>query len=273
MYLLLFYLYITFSLSLAIYIYRTAIGIKCTDGVVIAVEKPQMSKMLVAGSNRRVFGVDSHCGITITGFAADGRQIVHRAREESTSYKETYGQKIIPSVLANRYSIFLFVKLIFYYYFILIILCRLALYVHYFTIHGSLRPFGATALFAAYDEDIKSPELYMIEPSGLSFRYFGCAAGKGANAAKTEIEKILNKRGDAGLTCAEAVEELAYILYTIRDHSKDKPFEIEMGWLTAANDFKHKLVPSEIVSAAETKAKATLSGEDVIPAELAAMDI
>lgn len=229
----------------------TAIGIKCTDGVVIAVEKPQMSKMLVAGSNRRVFGVDSHCGLTITGFAADGRQIVHRAREESTSYKETYGQKIIPSVLANR----------------------LALYVHYFTIHGSLRPFGATALIAAYDEDIKSPELYMVEPSGLSFRYFGCAAGKGANAAKTEIEKILNNRGDAGLTCAEAVEELAYILYTIRDPSKDKPFEIEMGWLTAANDFKHTLVPFEIVSAAETKAKATLSGEDVVPAELASMDI
>jgi 20S proteasome subunit alpha 7 len=112
----------------------------------------------------------------------------------------------------------------------------------------------------------------MVEPSGLAFRYFGCAAGKGANAAKTEIEKILNKRGDAGLTCAEAVEELAYILYTIRDPSKDKPFEIEMGWLSATNDFKHTLVPSDIVAAAETKAKATLSG-DAVPVELASMDI
>jgi 20S proteasome subunit alpha 7 len=70
-----------------------------------------MSKMLVAGSNRRVFGVDAHCGISITGFAADGRQIVHRAREEASSYKETYGQKILPSVLANRYYIYTFIYL------------------------------------------------------------------------------------------------------------------------------------------------------------------
>jgi 20S proteasome subunit alpha 7 len=191
---------------------RTAIGIKCNDGVVIAVEKPQMSKMLVSGSNRRIFGVDSHAGIAITGYAADGRQIVHRARDEAQNYKDTYGHNIVPSVLANR----------------------LASYMHYFTIHGSLRPFGSTALLAAYDQDTKSAELYMMDPAGLTFRYFGCAAGKGAQAAKTELEKILSKRGSAGISCAEAVTELASILYTIRDPSKDKPFELEMGWLSEA---------------------------------------
>lgn len=122
----------------------TAIGIKCNDGIVLAVEKPQMSKMLVSGSNRRIFGIDEHCGIAVTGVTADGRQIVNRAREESKSYEDTYGHKILPTVLSNR----------------------LALFIHYFTVHGSLRPFGASTLIAAYDDDIKSPELYMIEPSG-----------------------------------------------------------------------------------------------------------
>ncbi len=143
--------------------------------------------MLVAGSNRRIFGVDAHAGIAVTGFVADGRQIVHRAREEATNYKDTYGHRIVPSLLANR----------------------LALYVHYFTTHGSLRPFGSTALVAAYDEDIGQPELYMIEPSGLCFKYFGCAAGKGTQAAKTELEKVFNRVGDAGISSRDAVKELA----------------------------------------------------------------
>ena len=213
----------------------TAIGIKCSDGIVMAVEKPQQSKMLVEGSNRRIFGIDKRASVAITGFVADGRQIVNRAREEAESYQDIYGHKIVPSVLSNR----------------------IALYVHYFTIHGSLRPFGSTTLLAAYDEDIKEAQLYMVEPTGLMFRYFGCAAGKGANAAKTEVEKILTKRGEAGITCAEAVEECARIMYTIRDPSKDKPFELEMGWLCEASGYTQSLVPSDMVKAAEDKAKTT----------------
>lgn len=142
--------------------------------------------MLVGGSNRRIFGVDSHVGIAITGFTADGRQLVHRAREEAQNYYETYGVKIPPSVLANR----------------------LALYVHYFTTHGSLRPFGSSALIASYDFDSKSPELYMVEPSGLCYKYFGCAAGKGAQAGKTELEKILNSANNQ-VTCREAINVLS----------------------------------------------------------------
>lgn len=143
--------------------------------------------MLVPGSNRSVFGIDKHAGVVVTGYAADGRQIVNRAREEAQSYKDTYGHLVVPSVLANR----------------------LALYVHYFTIYSSLRPFGSTAIVAAYDNDIEEAQLYMVEPSGSTLRFFGCAAGKGANAAKTEIEKLLNKQGNNGITCREAVKELA----------------------------------------------------------------
>lgn len=165
----------------------TAIGIKCSDGVVIAVGKPQASKMLVPGSNRRVYAVDRQVGMVVTGYAADGRQLVNRAREEAQSYRDTYGHHVLPTVLANR----------------------LSLYVHYFTMYGSLRPFGCAGIIAGFDGDLKTPELYMVEPSGTAFKFFGCAAGKGANAAKTELEKILNKYGNAGITCREAVKELA----------------------------------------------------------------
>ena len=68
----------------------TALGLKCKDGIVLAVEKPLQNKMLVAHTTgRRIHSVDEHAGVAITGFVSDGRQIVNRAREEASSYEET----------------------------------------------------------------------------------------------------------------------------------------------------------------------------------------
>jgi 20S proteasome subunit alpha 7 len=220
----------------------TAIGLKCSDGIVLAVEKPQSSKLLVAGSNRRIFGVDKHVGIAVTGTSADGRQFVNRAREEAGSYYDTYGHRILPNVLASR----------------------LALYAHYFTM-GHYRPFGCAALSAGYDADMQVPELYMVEPSGQCLKYYACAAGKGAQAARTELEKVLNSRQERGITCLEAVDELARILHVIRDPSKDKPFELEMGWLTETSGYTYTLVPADAVKAADAKGKASLEGSAVVP--------
>ena len=100
----------------------------------------------------------------------------------------------------------------------------------------------------------------MVDPSGLSYKYYGCASGKGAQAAKTELEKILSKREQNGITVSEAVNELATIMYTIRDPSKDKPFELEMGWLSALTNWKYASVPQAAVAAADAAAKANVVG-------------
>jgi 20S proteasome subunit alpha 7 len=41
----------------------TAIGIRCKDGVVLAVEKIITSKLLKPGANKRIATVDRHVGI------------------------------------------------------------------------------------------------------------------------------------------------------------------------------------------------------------------
>eukprot|EP01006_Ploeotia_vitrea_P019082 TRINITY_DN51151_c0_g1_i1.p1 TRINITY_DN51151_c0_g1~~TRINITY_DN51151_c0_g1_i1.p1 ORF type:complete len:272 (+),score=4.73 TRINITY_DN51151_c0_g1_i1:30-845(+) len=212
----------------------TAIGLKCRDGIVLGVEKPQISKMLMNNSNRRIFGINNTTGGLITGYPADGRQLINRAREEAQSYEDTYGHSIIPSILANR----------------------LALYTHYFTLHYSLRPFGTALLFVGYDEDMKQSELYMVEPNGMVRRYFGCAAGKGSQAANTELEKIYVKHGGIeGLTCKEAVKYIAQIMYTVRDSSNDKPFELEMAWALNENNHKFQHVPKELIDEADEYGK------------------
>ena len=123
--------------------------------------------MLVAGSGRRVCAVDAHVGLTSSGLAPDARQLLARARDEARSYRTSFGEPAPPSVLADR----------------------LGGFTHLTTLYSSVRPFGAAVLLAGYDADSRAAQLYCVEPSGLALRHWGAALGKGARAAKTEIEK------------------------------------------------------------------------------------
>ena len=223
----------------------TALGLHCSNGVVLCVEKHKASNMLVSGSisQKRVHSVGLHAGLGFTGFASDARQLVNRAREEAANYKDTYGSHIPPSVLADRMSA----------------------YVHYFTLHGALRPFGATAILAGYDPDLKKHELYMVEPSGVSYQYYGCAAGKGRQACRTEMEKLpLTKERPAGapdtepITVQEAVKQLArmiWLLHEDKEESRKQKIELEMSWICEETKWEHALVPEDLVKEAEAWAK------------------
>mmetsp|Transcript_8312 Transcript_8312/g.25994 ORF Transcript_8312/g.25994 Transcript_8312/m.25994 type:complete len:260 (-) Transcript_8312:53-832(-) len=214
----------------------TVIGIRCADGVVVGVEKVMLSKMLLPSSNRRVATVAPHCGVAQAGLAADGRQVVARAREEADSYEDTFGIPIPPKVLAQR----------------------LGEYVHYFTIHGALRPFGAATMVAAYDDREKTHQLYVLEPNGVCLRYFGAALGKGRQSAKSEIEKLdLTK-----LTCKEAIKQIAKMIYTTHDESKDKPFLLEFAWLCEETNWTYQLVSQDLVDEADAWAKKELEDDD-----------
>lgn len=46
---------------------------------------------------------------------------------------------------------------------------RLAQFVHFFTLNYSLRPFGASAVVAGHDAFQGTHELYVVEPSGVSY--------------------------------------------------------------------------------------------------------
>lgn len=207
----------------------TSIGIKCKDGVVVGVEKLVLSKMLVAGSNRRVYPVDRHAGLAASGMTADSRIVAVRARSECTQFKSFYGDAIPTQVLADR----------------------LASYLHLFTLYWYLRPMGSGILLAGYDKD--GPQLYLVETSGEVHRYFGTAIGKGRQAAKTEIERL--KLGE--MTCREGVKAVAKIIYAVHDE-KDKDFELEISWVCDESGKEFKRVPADLLAEAEAAAKAAL---------------
>jgi len=196
----------------------TAAAIRVKNGVILAVEKIIVSKMLVEGSNKRIFRADRHVGVAAAGLVADARQLVNRARTESTNYLNFYGSRIPPKLLCDRLSGF----------------------VQMHTLYGYIRPFGCSILLGSYHNS--SPELYMVEPSGISYGYYGCAIGKAKANARTEIEKLKLSQ----MTMREGVIELARIIYTVHDDVKDKEFELEISWVGEETDGEHQFVPKDL---------------------------
>jgi len=210
----------------------TSVALRVKDGVILGAEKLVISKMISPESGRRVHMVDHGIGVAISGFVADARQLVARCQEEAFSYRDIFGSTIPVRVLAQR----------------------MANYMQVYTLYSYVRPFGASILIAGVDEENHQPQVFQVEPTGITVGCFGAAIGKGRQSAKTEMEKL----DLANLTCEEAVKELAKIIHTIHDDIKDKNFILELGWVSPQSNYKYERVPRELVAQAEKAAKEAL---------------
>ena len=199
----------------------------------------------------------------------DGRHFIDRARDEARAWRDTFKTPIPTADLASR----------------------MGGYMQAYTLYQSVRPFGITAIIGGFDSTAEAPVdgevgagpscgaggkvtgktyggpfLYMVEPSGLYWGYYGAATGKGRQAAKAELEKLdLGGPGGPTLTLEEAVKEAARIIYVSHDDSKDKEFELEMTWISGADGPTkglHREVPKELREEAERLAKKALEDDE-----------
>lgn len=220
----------------------TVLGIQAKDGIVLAASKAIVHAMVVptTGSYKRLFSVAPHVGVAATGFTPDARVAVQVAVDEASAHDDNYDVPIPPSVLADR----------------------VGRYMHFFTLHGSLRSFGAAVVVAGYDEATQSTSLHLVEPNGAAAQYYGVAVGQGQQAAKTELE-MLHRAGS--LTCREATKHAAKILTMLHQENKNvsgKKMSMELSWICEESGFKHVGVPKEIVEEARTWAEAQLEEDD-----------
>ena len=144
---------------------------------------------------------------------------MYRAREESRQYQDMYGIGIPGKTLADRIAQ----------------KCQMK------TIYSSFRPFGASIIFSTHD--ITQPfALWMVEPSGACFQYYGCASGRGKQLVRNEIE-----RGNfREMTCDEALPVFAKILLKSQDEMKEKKQELELSVLSEPTKFTHKILSREV---------------------------
>lgn len=210
-------------------------------------EKIVLSKMMISGTDKRVYSITPQSGgvslsseliisKVVNGLTPDGRSLVQRAREESKQYEDTFGIKVPTSVLADR----------------------LAMKVQMQTVYQSMRPFGSSLILAAHDH-IKGLGLYMIEPSGACFEYYGCASGRGKQLARNEIEKG-NFREK---TVQEAIPLIAKILLKAQEEMKEKKQELELSIISEETGFKHKILDRATVDALTVRAIEEIENEQM----------
>ncbi|XP_013395284.1 proteasome subunit alpha type-2 isoform X1 [Lingula anatina] len=144
-----------------------SVGIKATNGVVLASEKKHKSVLYDEHSIHKVELITKNIGIVYSGMGPDYRVLVRNARKLAQQYFLTY-QEQIPTLQMVQ---------------------RIANVMQEYTQSGGVRPFGVSLLIAGWDEDEERPYLYQCDPSGAYFAWKATAMGKNYINGKTFLEK------------------------------------------------------------------------------------
>ncbi|KLO10143.1 20S proteasome subunit [Schizopora paradoxa] len=147
----------------------TSLGIKASNGVVIATEKKSPSILVDASMVEKVAEICPNIGIVYSGMGPDFRVIVSRARKSAQAYLKVYGEYPPTRVLTQE----------------------IATVMQEATQRGGVRPFGLSLLVAGWDAH-RGPMLYQVDPSGSFWAWKASAIGKNMINAKTFLEKRYN---------------------------------------------------------------------------------
>ncbi len=142
----------------------TSVGVKCKDGIVLAVDKRVTSKLVEPDSVEKIYQIDEHICAATCGLVADARVLVDRARVEAQMNKITYSEPIDIRILVKK-------------------ICD---FKQLYTQHGGVRPFGVALLLAGITD---SPRLFETDPSGALIEYKATAIGTGRNAVMELFEE------------------------------------------------------------------------------------
>ena len=105
------------------------------------------------------------------------------------------------------------------------------------TVYASYRPFGTSIILATHDH-LKGLGLYMVEPSGTCYEYYGCASGRGKQIARNEIEK----KNFREITVQDALPQITKILLKSQEEMKDKKQELELSIISEDTKYQHRIL-------------------------------
>lgn len=140
-----------------------AIAIKATDGVVLAVHKKLATKLMDASQIHKIFQVDKHIGVAISGLHADARILTDQARVQAAVYRLNYGEDPPAFRIVKK-------------------ICDLK---QAYSQHGGVRPFGAALLLVAVDDE---PQVFTTSPSGTYFSWQAKAIGYKSDEAQEYLK-------------------------------------------------------------------------------------
>ena len=142
----------------------TAIGMICSDGILLVADKRIVDTLVVPESVEKIWQIDENIGAAASGILSDARVLIDRAQLKAQQHRVTYDSEIDTLTIVKD-------------------ICDLK---QICTQSGGLRPFGVSILVAGIDD--KSPRLFETDPIGIYFQYKATAIGEG----EVEVEEILH---------------------------------------------------------------------------------
>ena len=156
-----------------------AIGIKCKEGIVIAVEeKPR--KLQISDVAQKIFQIDDHIGVAAAGYIPDARSQVDNARFFSQSNQMVYDEAVEVETIAKH----------------------LADQSQQYTQYAGVRPFGVALILGGVVNN--KPQLFLTDPSGTYISYDAIAIGSGSDQVTDFLEKTY-KEDDISIDDASAL--------------------------------------------------------------------
>jgi proteasome alpha subunit len=175
----------------------TAIGITYDNGVLLAATRE--TPRLQSRNPEKVFMVDDHAGVAVSGLVADGRVLVNDAREEAQRNQMAYNEPIQTGALAKFLA------------------DRKQMYTQY----GGVRPFGLAMLTGGVKE---APELYQTDPSGILKEWKAVAIGRGAE----EVNELFEDEYEEGMSEEDAIDLALQALQTAEDDIELENVELSL---------------------------------------------
>ena len=193
-----------------------AVGVKCNDGIVIAVEeKPR--KLQISDVAQKIFQVDDHVGIAAAGYIPDARSQVDNARFFSQSNKMIYDEPVEVETIAKH----------------------LADQSQQYTQYAGVRPYGVALILGGVVNS--KPQLFLTDPSGTYISYDAIAIGSGSEQVTDFLEKTY--KNDLSLDDASALAAAGIYLSS---EDKEGTSHIRMAHIKTETGL-YELVPNEQV--------------------------
>ncbi|MEK6947219.1 MAG: archaeal proteasome endopeptidase complex subunit alpha [Nanoarchaeota archaeon] len=156
----------------------TAIGMVCSDGVLLVADKRIVDSLMVPESVEKIWQIDENIGAAASGILSDARVLIDRAQLKAQQNRVTYDSEIDTLTIVKD-------------------ICDLK---QICTQSGGLRPFGVSILVAGIDES--TPKLFETDPIGIYFQYKATAIGEG----EVEVEEILHNEYKSELTIEDGLK-------------------------------------------------------------------
>ncbi|MFC6824896.1 archaeal proteasome endopeptidase complex subunit alpha [Halopelagius fulvigenes] len=201
----------------------SSVGVRTTDGVVLAAQRRTSSSLMETESIEKLHKLDEYLGAASAGHVADARQLVDDARTEAQRNRLRYGEPLGVETLTKSLSDD----------------------IQESTQIGGTRPFGASLLIGGMNGEgaDAAPRLFQTDPSGAPQEWKAVAIG----ANRGDIQEFLEDEWDDNLSVDDGVTlAIRALLVGEEELSAD-----EIAIATISNEGYHEVEEDDVAAIVE----------------------